>query len=126
MPLAVGVLLLSFGSDYNLFIVGRIWQESRDAHISAAIRRAVPRASRAISIAGLALALSFATLAIVPIEPFREFAVTIAIGVIIDTFVIRSLLIPAVLAAFGNTSWWPSKRSRNEHPKTLVAGFMVG
>jgi RND superfamily putative drug exporter len=110
VPLAVGVLLLSFGTDYNLFIVGRIWQEAEDRTVGEAIRIAVPRASRAISIAGVALACSFAMLAIVPIAPFREFAVAIGIGVIIDTFVVRTLLIPALLAALGQRTWWPSKR----------------
>jgi RND superfamily putative drug exporter len=112
VPLAVGVLLLSFGTDYNLFIVGRIWQESRTLPIRDAIRAAVPRASRAISIAGVALACSFAMLAIVPIAPFREFAIAIGIGVIIDTFVVRTLLIPAALSALGEKAWWPARRSR--------------
>jgi putative drug exporter of the RND superfamily len=112
VPLAVGVLLLSFGTDYNLFVVGRIWQEAKEKSTAEAIRAAVPRASRAISIAGVALAMSFATLAIVPIAPFREFAVAVAIGVIIDTFVVRTLLIPALLAGFGERSWWPSRRHR--------------
>jgi putative drug exporter of the RND superfamily len=49
-------------------------------------------------------------LAIVPIAPFREFAVAIGIGVIIDTFVVRTLLIPALLAALGERSWWPRRR----------------
>ena len=109
VPLAVGVLLLSFGTDYNLFIVGRIWQESRHRSVPAAVRTAVPRASRAISIAGLALAASFATLAIVPIAPFREFAVAIAIGVVIDTFIVRTLLIPALFTTLGDRSWWPGQ-----------------
>jgi RND superfamily putative drug exporter len=112
VPLAVGVLLLSFGTDYNLFVVGRIWQEAESQPVGGAIRDAVPRASRAISIAGIALACSFAMLAIVPIAPFREFATAIGIGVIIDTFVVRTLLIPALLATFGNRSWWPSRRGR--------------
>jgi len=110
VPLAVGVLLLSFGTDYNLFVVGRIWQEAETRSTAEAIRIAVPRASRAISIAGVALACSFAMLAIVPISPFREFAVAIGIGVILDTFVVRTLLIPALLAALGRRSWWPSRR----------------
>lgn len=112
VPLAVGVLLLSFGTDYNLFIVGRIWQESRALPVRDAIRIAVPRASRAISIAGVALACSFAMLAIVPIAPFREFAIAIGIGVLIDTFVVRTMLIPALLAALGERAWWPARRSR--------------
>src|SRR5262249_52689204 len=110
VPLAVGVLLLSFGTDYNLFIVGRIWQEACDRPTAEAVRTAVPRASRAISIAGIALAGSFATLALVPVAPFREFAVAIAIGVVIDTFVVRTLLIPALLTSLGERSWWPGAR----------------
>jgi RND superfamily putative drug exporter len=114
VPLAVGVLLLSFGTDYNLFIVGRIWQETQDQSTARAIRAAVPKASRAISIAGLALAASFSTLAIIPIAPFREFAVTIALGVLIDTFIIRTVLIPALLTALGNKTWWPSRRGQTK------------
>jgi putative drug exporter of the RND superfamily len=110
VPLAVGVLLLSLGTDYNLFVVGRIWQESGRRDVGAAIRAAVPRAGRAISIAALALAASFATLAIVPIAPFWTFAFAVCVGVLIDAFVVRTLMIPALLAAFGETSWWPGRR----------------
>jgi putative drug exporter of the RND superfamily len=114
VPLAVGVLLLSFGTDYNLFVVGRIWQESDRTGIAAAVRTAVPRAGRAISIAGIALAASFAMLALVPIRPFRELAVAIALGVVIDTFVVRTLLIPSVFTTLGAWSWWPAAAAR--HP----------
>jgi putative drug exporter of the RND superfamily len=112
VPLAVGVLLLSLGTDYNLFIVGRIWQESDRRDVGSAIRAAVPRAGRAISIAALALAASFATLAIVPIAPFWSFAFAVCVGTLIDAFVVRTLMIPALLAAFGETSWWPGRRRR--------------
>jgi RND superfamily putative drug exporter len=110
VPLAVGVLLLSLGTDYNLFIVGRIWQEADRRDLAAAIRAAVPRASRAISIAALALAGSFATLAIIPIDPFRSFAFAICTGVVVDAFLVRTLMIPALLAVAGDWSWWPSRR----------------
>jgi putative drug exporter of the RND superfamily len=110
VPLAVGVLLLSLGTDYNLFVVGRIWQEADQQDLAAAIRVAVPRASRAISIAALALAASFATLAIIPIDPFRSFAFAVCTGVIIDAFLVRTLMIPALLALAGERSWWPSRR----------------
>jgi putative drug exporter of the RND superfamily len=116
VPLAVGVLLLSFGTDYNLFIVGRIWQEADTQPMDDAIRIAVPRASRAISVAGVALACSFAMLAIVPIAPFREFAIAIGIGVLIDTFIVRTLLIPALLATCGDRSWWPGRRGALRKP----------
>ncbi|HSS72602.1 MAG TPA: MMPL family transporter [Gaiellaceae bacterium] len=110
VPLAVGVLLLSLGTDYNLFIVGRIWQEADRRDLPAAIRAAVPRASRAISIAALALAASFATLAIIPIDPFRSLAFAVCTGVIIDAFLVRTLMIPALLVVAGDWSWWPSRR----------------
>jgi RND superfamily putative drug exporter len=110
VPLAVGVLLLSLGTDYNLFIVGRIWQEAERRDLPSAIRAAVPRASQAISIAALALAMSFATLAIIPIDPFRSFAFAVCTGVIVDAFLVRTLMIPALLALAGDWSWWPSRR----------------
>lgn len=110
VPLAVGVLLLSLGTDYNLFIVGRIWQEAERRDLRSAIRAAVPRASRAISIAALALAASFATLAIIPIDPFRSFAFAVCAGVIIDAFVVRTVMIPALLTLAGENSWWPGRR----------------
>jgi RND superfamily putative drug exporter len=106
------VLLLSFGSDYNLFVVGRIWQESSRDSTAGAIRKAAPRASRAISVAGLALALSFASLALVPLRPFREFAFAMLVGVLLDTFVVRSYLIPSLIALSGRHAWWPSSRGR--------------
>lgn len=112
VPLAAGVLLLSLGTDYNLFVVGRIWQEAGRKDVRSAIRSAVPRASRAISIAGLAFACSFATLAIVPLAPFREMAFAVGVGVLVDTFVVRTLLLPSLLSALGRRSWWPGTRSR--------------
>jgi RND superfamily putative drug exporter len=110
VPLAAGVLLVAFGSDYNLFIVGRIWQESRERRTSEAIEIAAPRASRAISVAGLSLALSFGMLAIVRLRSFRELAFAVGFGVLIDTFVVRTLLIPSLIEIFGRRSWWPSRR----------------
>jgi putative drug exporter of the RND superfamily len=120
VPLAAGVLLLSLGTDYNLFVVGRIWQESRDAGVRRAIRSAVPRASRAISIAGLAFACSFATLAIVPLAPFREMAFAVGVGVLLDTFVVRTILLPSLLAVVGRRSWWPGERSRRRRLEGAV------
>jgi len=71
---------------------------------------AAPRASRAITTAGLALAASFALLALVPLDQFREIAAAMAIGIIIDTFVVRSLLVPALVALFGRPGMWPGRR----------------
>lgn len=116
VPLAVAVLLLSLGSDYNVFLVGRIWQEADRGHVRVrdAIALAAPRASRTIAVAGLALAVSFAMLALVPLRQFREFAFAMCVGVLLDAFVIRALLVPALVAVFGELSWWPSRRRRAE------------
>jgi RND superfamily putative drug exporter len=112
VPFAVGVLLVSLGSDYNVYVVGRIWEELRERRLRDAIAVAVPRASKAISVAGIALAFSFAALARVPLDGFREFAVMMCVGVLIETFVVRTLLIPALISVFGRTSAWPGRIRR--------------
>ena len=110
VPFTVAVLLVSLGSDYNVFVVGRIWEEARSRSLRDAVAIAAPRASRAITTAGLALAASFALLALVPLDQFREIAAAMAIGIIIDTFVVRSLLVPALVALFGRPGMWPGRR----------------
>ena len=107
VPLAAGVLLVSLGADYNLFVVGRIWQEAQRLPLKEAIGVAAPRASRAVTIAGLTLALSFGLLAIVPLAAFREFAFIMAVGALIDTFLVRTFLVPGLISLVGPISWWP-------------------
>jgi RND superfamily putative drug exporter len=110
VPFAVAVLLLSLGSDYNVFVVGRIWQDAERMPLREAIATAAPRASRAIGVAGLALALSFATLSLIELRQFREFAFAMAVGVLLDAFLIRAVLIPALVSLVGEWSWWPRRR----------------
>jgi putative drug exporter of the RND superfamily len=107
VPFAVAVLLLSLGSDYNVFVVGRIWQTAEQMPLREAIATAAPRASRAIGVAGLALAFSFASLALIELRQFREFAFAMSVGVLLDAFVIRALLIPALISLVGDLSLWP-------------------
>jgi RND superfamily putative drug exporter len=114
VPFAAAVLLLSLGSDYNIFIAGRIWQEAERRPLREAIRYATPRASGTIAIAGLTLAGSFALLALIPIRPMRELAFVMAAGILIDTFLVRSILVPSLTAAFGRASWWPNSPPRPE------------
>ena len=72
------------------------------------IRTAMPAASRGISVAGLVLAGSFGLLAIVPIEALRQFAFVMALGVALDAFVVRPLLVPALITLVGRRGFWPS------------------
>ena len=101
VPFAAGVLLVSLGSDYNVFVVGRIWEEARRRTVPDAVAIAAPGASRAITTAGVALAASFAMLAVIPLEQFRQLAITMAVGVILDAIAVRSLLVRALVALFG-------------------------
>jgi RND superfamily putative drug exporter len=110
VPFAAGVLLVSLGSDYNVFVVGRIWEEARRRPVADAVAVAAPQASRAITTAGVALAASFAMLALIPLQQFRQMAVTMTVGVIIDAIAVRSLLVPALVALFGRLGMWPGNR----------------
>jgi RND superfamily putative drug exporter len=111
VPFAAGVLLISLGSDYNVFVAGRIWQEAERRPLRDAIAVAAPAASRAIGVAGLALALSFAMLAVVQVDGFREFAFMMGVGVLLETFVVRPLLIPSLVSLFGDAGAWPGRFS---------------
>jgi putative drug exporter of the RND superfamily len=100
VPFAACVLLLSLGSDYNVFVVGRIWQRAREVPLRDAVAETAPRASSTITTAGVTLAGSFALLALIPLRPMRELALAMALGILLDTFVVRSLLVPSLLALF--------------------------
>lgn len=110
VPFAAAVLLVSLGSDYNIFSVGYIWEQARRLPLDEALVVAVPRSTRAINTAGLALAASFALVALVPLAAFQELAFAVAVGVLIDAFLVRSLLVPALISLVGRASGWPGKR----------------
>jgi RND superfamily putative drug exporter len=107
IPVAFSVLLLSLGSDYNIFVVGRVWKEADRRPLQEAVAAAAPRAGRAITVAGVALALSFAMLAIIPITPFSVMAFAMGVGILLDTFLVRSVLVPTLVVVFGRAGRWP-------------------
>ncbi len=110
VPFTVAVLLISLGADYNVFVVGRIWEEARRRPLRDAVAVAGAQASRAITVAAIALAASFGLLALIPLQQFREVAAAMAAGVVIDAIMVRSLLVPALVALFGRLGMWPGKR----------------
>jgi putative drug exporter of the RND superfamily len=110
VPFAAGVLLVSLGSDYNVFVVGRIWEEARSRPARDAVAVAAPQASRAITTAGIALAASFGLLALIPLGQFRQLAIFMAVGVILDAVVVRSLLVPSLVALTGRAGMWPARQ----------------
>jgi putative drug exporter of the RND superfamily len=78
---------------------------------SCTCRRSRTRTSRAIGIAGAALAGSFGLLAIVPLDEFRAFAFALGVDVLVDTFIVRALLVPALIVLLGDAGWWPRRRA---------------
>ena len=109
VPLAAGVLLVALGSDYNIFLVGRIWSEAERLPLNEAIVAAGTGASHAITAAGLVLSASFAALALIPVVAFQQLAFVLAVGLLIDAFLVRTVLTPAVVALVGERSSWPSR-----------------
>lgn len=121
VPFATAVLLLAFGSDYNIFTVGHVWETARKLPLQAALTTALPANLRAVMTAGAALAASFGLLALVPLLPFRQLAFAMTLGIVLDVAVVRSLLVPALLRLVGNASAWPSRRLRDS-PQRLDRG----
>lgn len=120
VPLSAAVLLVSLGSDYNVFAVGQVWHLAERRPMRRALVLALPQSTAAITAAGTALAASFGMLALVPLAPFRELAFTMSVGILLDVFVVRSLLMPALLTLVGPASGWPSSRLlRDEAPQPL-------
>jgi len=101
VPISAAILLLALGADYNVFLISRIWNEAERQDLRPAIRTAGSRAARAITVAGMILALSFAAVALIPIASFRELAFALAVGLLLDTLLARTLLIPALVSLFG-------------------------
>lgn len=101
VPIATAILLLALGADYNVFLISRIWNEAERQDLRPAIRTAGSRAARAITVAGMILALSFAAVALIPIDAFRELAFALSVGLLLDTLLARTLLIPALVSLFG-------------------------
>ncbi len=109
VPFATAVLLLSLGSDYNIYGVGSIWDKAGGRTLREAVAERLPETSGAITAAGFTLAASFAMLAVVPLRPFRELAVVMGVGILIDALVVRSLLVPSLLTLVGGASRWPRR-----------------
>ncbi len=114
VPFAAAVLLVSLGSDYNIFGVGHVWEAARQRPLIEALRVSVPESTRAITAAGITLAVSFGLLVVIPLRAFRELALTMTVGIILDAVVVRSLLVPTLLTLVGPVSGWPGPNLRGD------------
>jgi len=107
VPSILFVVLVAVGADYNIFLVSRIREESKGADDREAVSRAVSRTGGVITACGLILAGTFAALASAPFQIVLQIGTAVAIGVILDTFLVRALLVPSIAAMLGKWNWWP-------------------
>jgi RND superfamily putative drug exporter len=108
LPLIVFVLLVALGADYNIFLMSRVREESVARPIRDGIRIASGKTGAVITSAGLILAGTFGSMATAPLTVLFQVGVAVAIGVLIDTFLVRSILVPAITTLVGDRAWWPS------------------
>lgn len=112
VPLYGFVFLVALGVDYNIFLMSRVREESLVHGTRAGILRGLVATGGVITSAGLVLAATFAALGVIPILFLAQIAFIVAFGVLLDTFVVRSLLVPALAYDLARRIWWPSKLGR--------------
>ena len=109
IPLYVFVFLVALGVDYSIMLIARIREELKSMPFEDAIKRGVDKTGGVISSAGLILAATFLVLATMPIYELKLFGFMMAVGILMDTFIVRPLMIPATLALLRKWSFWPQK-----------------
>jgi RND superfamily putative drug exporter len=114
VPLYGFVFLVALGVDYNIFLMSRVREESLAHGTRRGILRGLVATGGVITSAGLVLAATFAALGVIPILFLAQIAFIVAFGVLLDTFVVRSLLVPALSYDIGRAIWWPSKLWRRD------------
>ena len=113
VPLYGFIFLVALGIDYNIFLMTRVREESVKHGTRDGILRGLAITGGVITSAGLVLAATFAALSVIPILFLAQIAFIVSFGVLLDTFVVRSLLVPALAYDIGPKVWWPSKLSRS-------------
>jgi putative drug exporter of the RND superfamily len=112
IPLYSFVFIVALGEDYNIFMVSSIWKKSKKQPLALAVKEGVAETGSVITSAGLILAGTFAVLTTLPIQVLVQFGVVTAIGVLLDTFIVRPFLVPALTVWIGKYVFWPSKRTK--------------
>lgn len=98
--------------DYNIFLVARIREETRQHGPRDGVLGGLERTGGVITSAGLILAGTFAVLMTLPLEQLFQLGLAGAIGILVDTFVVRTLVVPAIALLLGRWSWWPGRLGR--------------
>jgi RND superfamily putative drug exporter len=117
VPIYIFVFLVALGVDYNIFLTARIREESRQLGIRRGTLRGLSVTGGVITAAGIVLAGTFAALIPQPTVYLTEVGSAVAIGVLLDTLLVRTVLVPAALLTIGERAWWPSR----QRPAEVVA-----
>ena len=113
-PLFAFIFLVALGIDYNIFLMTRVREESGKIGTRAGIIKGVTVTGAVITSAGIVLAATFAVLGLLPLVPLAELGFAVAFGVLLDTIIVRSILVPALVHEIGPKIWWPSKLQHEE------------
>ncbi|MET7640856.1 MMPL family transporter [Streptomyces sp. NPDC005438] len=110
VPLYGFVFLVALGVDYNIFLMTRVREEALSYGTRAGTLRGLTATGGVITSAGVVLAATFAALYVIPLAFLAQIAFIVSFGVLLDTLVVRSLLVPALVRSLGPVVWWPSRR----------------
>lgn len=121
VPLFGFVFLVALGIDYNIFLTTRIREEALSRGTRQGVLTGLKVTGSVITSAGVVLAATFAALGVIPIMFMVQLAFIVAFGVLLDTFVVRSLLVPGLLYDIGKKVWWPSKLARGAEERRRTA-----
>ena len=109
VPFFLFVFLNALSVDYNIYLMSRIREEARRAPLKDATRHALARTGPVITSAGLILAGTFSALMTLPLQDLLQLGFGVAAGVLIDTFITRTLIVPALVTLLGRWNWWPTR-----------------
>ena len=116
-PLFAFVFLVALGIDYNIFLMTRVREESIKIGTRPGTLKALAVTGGVITSAGIVLAATFAVLGILPLVFLAELGFAVAFGVLLDTMLVRSILVPALSYDIGKKIWWPSKLAKVDGAK---------
>jgi len=125
IPLYSFVFLIALGEDYNIFVISSIWQRCKRMPLKQAVLEGVGETGSVITSAGLILAGTFAVLIAMPVQLMVQMGVIVALGILLDTFVVRPFLVPAITLVLGKRAFWPGRRDRSAAAQGSPIGVIV-